>query len=151
MMKVLIAYDGSPGAEAAVEEVAGRPWPRGSEIRLVTVVERPLAVPPPNGIEIYGPIFERMRVSLREDAYQRVQNALKKLGRVQEAQTSYELRDGNVKEALLSAVREWSADLVIAGSRGVSGLARLVLGSVSHALVTHAPCSVEIVKTSPPA
>jgi len=146
-MKILVAYDGSPAAEAAVAEVAARPWPAGSEIRVVTVVERPMATPPPNGIEIYAPLYERMRASLREEAYRRVQSALERLGGLKGVQASYELRDGDVKDALLSAIREWDADLVVAGSRGVSGLARLVLGSVSHALVTHAPCSVEIVKT----
>jgi len=146
MMKILIAFDGSPSAEAAVDEVAGRPWPKATEVRLVTVLERPMPLPPPNGIEVYAPLMEKMRVSLREEAYQRIQRAMKKLATRKELTTSYEMRDGSVKEALLDAVREWDADLVMVGSRGVSGLARLILGSVSQALANHAPCSVEIVK-----
>jgi nucleotide-binding universal stress UspA family protein len=148
-MKILIAFDGSPSAQAAVDEVVGRPWPKGSEVRLVTVLERPLPVPPPNGIEIYAPLMEKMRVSLREEAYQRIQRALKKLSTRKELTASYEMRDGSVKEALLDAIREWNADLVLVGSRGVSGIARLLLGSVSQGLAYHAPCNVEIVKSAP--
>ena len=148
-MKILIAFDGSPSAQAAVDEVAGRPWPKGTEVRLVTVLERPLPLPPPNGIEVYAPLLEKMRVSLREEAYQRIQRAMKTLATRKDLAITYEMRDGSVKEALLDAVREWDADLVMVGSRGVSGLARLILGSVSQALASHAPCSVEIVKHRP--
>jgi nucleotide-binding universal stress UspA family protein len=148
-MKILIAFDGSPSAEAAVDEVAARPWPKGTEVRLVTVLERPIPALPPNGIEIYAPLMEKMRASLREDAYQRIQRAMKKLAARREVTASYEMRDGGVKEALLDAIREWGADLVMVGSRGMSGIARLLLGSVSQALATHAPCSVEIVKHAP--
>ncbi len=35
---------------------------------------------------------------------------------------------------------------MVAGSHGAKGLTRLFLGSVCHALVTHAPCNVEVVK-----
>ena len=54
--------------------------------------------------------------------------------------------DGEPKGALLQAIREWKPDLVVAGSHGKTTLERFLLGSVSHALVSHAPCSVEIVK-----
>ena len=148
-MKILIAFDGSPSAEAAVDEVAGRPWPRGTEVRLVTVLERPMPLPPPNGFEVYAPLMEKMRVSLREEAYQRIRRAMQKLAARKELTTSYEMRDGSAKEALLDAVREWEPDLIMVGSRGMSGLARLLLGSVSQALATHASCSVEIVKSGP--
>ena len=148
-MRILIAYDGSPSSEAAVGEILCRPWPPGSEVRLVTVLERPIPLPPPNGIEAYAPLVAKMRVSLREEAYQRIRRVIERLERRADLSVSYELRDGGVKEALLDAVREWNADLVMVGSRGVSGLARLLLGSVSQALATQAPCSVEIVKDPP--
>lgn len=145
-MKILVAYDGSAASERALEEVLERPWPRGSQVRLVTVIERPLSVPPTTSVEIYAPLVERVRASLREEAYQRIQAALARFEPRDDLETSYELREGSAKQGLLDAITEWEADLVVAGSRGTSGLARLVLGSVCHALVTHAPCSVEVVK-----
>ena len=144
-MKILIAFDGSPAAEQAVEEVARRPWPSGSEVRLVTIVDRPF--PPTSGVEIYAPVFEQLRSSYREEAYDRLQRCLAKFRHRSDLATSYELRDGNAKQALLEAIRDWGADLVVAGSHGAKGLTRLFVGSVCHALVTHSPCNVEVVKT----
>jgi nucleotide-binding universal stress UspA family protein len=115
----------------------------------VTAVERPLPAPPPDGA-VYGPLFEKMRSSLREEAYRRIHVALEKFKARPDLETSFELQEGNAKSVLLDAIREWGADLVITGSHGSGGLARLFLGSVSHALVTHAPCSVEVVKVPQP-
>jgi len=150
-MKILLAYDASPSADAAIHEVVNRPWPAGTEIRLITVIERPFSMPQADGLDVYAPLYERMRASLREGAYRRITSAIGKFKARPELQISYELRDGSVTTGLLDAIREWQADLVIAGSHGASGLARLVLGSVCHALVTHAPCSVEVVKIAPAA
>jgi len=144
-MKILIAYDASPDSDRAVEEVAARPWPKGSQVRLVSVVEPPLGTPPPN-FEFYGPLMVGVENSLREDANQRIQKAMLKFKGREDLQISYELKEGPVKNSLLEAARNWSADLVVVGSHGRTRLERLFLGSVSHALVTHAPCSVEVVR-----
>jgi nucleotide-binding universal stress UspA family protein len=146
-MKILLAYDGSNPAEAAVDEVVRRPWPAGSQVRLVTVIEPLAALVTPDGAGIYVPVMERIRASLREKAYDRVHGALTKLQARTDLESSCEVREGGVTQSLLDAIREWGADLVVAGSSGKSGAARLLLGSVSHGLVTHAPCSVEIVRT----
>jgi nucleotide-binding universal stress UspA family protein len=148
-MRILVAYDGSLSSEAAVDEVIRRPWPAGTEVRLVTSVERPLPAPAPDGA-VYGPLLERMRTALREEAYRKIQSALARLKVRADLATSYELREGSPRHTLLEAIREWGADLVVTGSHGTGGLARLFLGSVSHALVTHAPCNVEVVKVPPP-
>lgn len=148
-MKILVAYDGSEPAEAAVDEVVRRPWPPGTEVRLVTVIEPPVLTEAANGEVVYAPLLERARTTMREEAYQRVQRALEKLGGRDDLTTSCEIREGPAKTGLLDAIVEWPADLVVAGSNGARGLSRLFLGSVSHALVTHAPCNVEVVRSRP--
>jgi nucleotide-binding universal stress UspA family protein len=40
----------------------------------------------------------------------------------------------------------WSADLIVMGSHGYTGLTRLLLGSVASYVVNHAPCSVEVAR-----
>ena len=147
-MRILIAYDASPDSDRAVEEVVGRPWPKGSQVRLVTVVETPLGTPPPN-FEFYGPLIVGVENSLREEAYQKIQKVLEKFKGREDLETSYELKEGSPKSSLLEAIRDWAADLVVVGSHGRTRLERLFLGSVSHALVTHAPCSVEVVRSRP--
>jgi nucleotide-binding universal stress UspA family protein len=145
-MKILIAYDASPDSDLAIDEVVARPWPKGSQVRLVSVVEPPLGTPPPN-FEFYGPLIVGVENSLREDAYQRIQKAMTKFKGREDLEVSYELKEGSPKSSLLEAIRDWTADLVVVGSQGRTRLERFFLGSVSHALVTHAPCSVEVVRT----
>jgi nucleotide-binding universal stress UspA family protein len=147
-MRILIAYDGSPSSEAAVDEVVRRPWPPSSEVLLVMAVERPLPAPAPDGA-VYEPLVQRMQDSLREEASRKIRQALQKFRARTDLRVGSELKDGSAKHCLLDTIREWKADLVVTGSHGTGGLARLFLGSVSHALVTHAPCSVEVVKMPP--
>lgn len=149
-MKILVAYDGSVPAEAAVEEVVRRPWPAGTEVRLVTVIEPPLPLDSGNGEVVYAPLLERVRSTQREEAYHGVQRALERFEGRHDLTTSCEIREGRAKHALLDAIQEWGADLVVAGSDATTGLSRLFLGSVCHALVTHAPCNVEVVRSRAP-
>lgn len=147
-MKILVAYDGSRYAEAALDEVLNRPWPAESEVRVVTAVEQPVFTLPQQDFEGYSPMTERIGASLREAAYRQIRAAVDKIEARGGLKASYEIRDGEAKIAILEAIREWKPDLVLVGSHGKSALERLLLGSVSHALVSHAPCNVEIVKVA---
>jgi nucleotide-binding universal stress UspA family protein len=53
---------------------------------------------------------------------------------------------GDPREAIVEAARKTGADLVVVGSHGRTGIGKLVLGSVASHVVTHAPCSVLVVK-----
>jgi nucleotide-binding universal stress UspA family protein len=53
-------------------------------------------------------------------------------------------REGDAATELLAAAKEWKADLIVMGTHGRTGLARLVLGSVARNVLHHAPCSVLI-------
>ena len=55
-------------------------------------------------------------------------------------------RDGDAATVLLAAASAWKADLIVMRTRGRTGLARLVLGSVARNVVHHAPCSVLITR-----
>ena len=72
--------------------------------------------------------------------------AIRKVEERTDLDVSCEVREGAVTQSLLEAIRDWAADLVVVGSCGKSDAARFFVGSVSHGLVTHAPCSVEIVR-----
>jgi universal stress protein A len=56
------------------------------------------------------------------------------------------LREGNPATEILEAAREWKADLVVIGSHGRRGLARLVMGSVAEGVTRHAPVPVLVVR-----
>ena len=55
------------------------------------------------------------------------------------------VRDGEPGPAVVEEAKEWEADLIVVGSRGHSGLRRLLEGSVSHYVAEHAHCPVEVV------
>ena len=145
-MRIVIGYDGSQSADAAVREVVERAWPAGTEVRLVTAVPSVIAPPAAGGVEYYAPVWAKARAVAREQALGRILKALEMFKTRHDLVTSYEIRDEEPKTALVEAAREWKADLLILGSQGTSALGRLFVGSVCHAMVSHAPCSVEVVR-----
>ena len=54
---------------------------------------------------------------------------------------------GPAKTVILDEAENWKADLIVVGSHGYRAWERFLLGSVSQAIVSHARCSVEVVRT----
>jgi len=146
-MRILLAIDGSECSLLAVSEVARRPWPANTEVRVITV-----NVPWSEGISrrsSAGLLDELKRQSL-EYAWQRLNEAVAVLRREAPAlSVTPVLRDGLPKDVILDEAERWRADLIVVGSHGYGAVKRLFLGSVSLAIATHAPCSVEIVRVPP--
>jgi nucleotide-binding universal stress UspA family protein len=145
-MRILIPYDTSPLADRAVDEVLRRPWPAGTEVRLVTALEMPMEGAAPLGDGETTSDFEKVRRALREVYVRRIEAAVARFAARPDLKVHYELRGPGVKASLLEAIRAWSPDLVVAGSHGIGALGRVFLGSVALMLAVHAPCNVEIVK-----
>jgi nucleotide-binding universal stress UspA family protein len=145
-MKILIAYDGSSAADAALREVRVRPWPARTQVRVVSVVDWPVTLELPFPPDPRADIAD-VRAVLTERAKKSLAKAEETLSSRADLDVTSEVREGSPKSSLLDAIEAWKPDLVMAGSTGKSGLKKLLVGSVCHALVTHAPCSVEVVKT----
>lgn len=147
-MKILLAIDGSSFSDAAVNEIASRPWPSESEVRVISVVEPPLLptvetwVPPDNYIEALEKAGEEQGQSIVSKAADRITSAQHDKLRV-----ATEIVKGYPKHAIIESAETWGADLIVVGSHGYRGLTRLWLGSVSQAVALHAKCSVEIVRS----
>jgi nucleotide-binding universal stress UspA family protein len=56
------------------------------------------------------------------------------------------IRRGTPKHELLDEAESWQADCIFVGAKGVRGIDRLMLGSVSSAVSARAHCSVEVVR-----
>lgn len=54
---------------------------------------------------------------------------------------------GDAASALIDVAETTKADLIVVGSRGMTGAARFLLGSVPNRVAHHAPCTVMIVRT----
>jgi nucleotide-binding universal stress UspA family protein len=145
-MRIVVAYDGSKNADAAVTEVLNRLWPEGTEVRIVTAVPvAPLALSA-EGLAFYHPMWEKAQAAARDQAHAMVKDVLERFRARPDLRTSFELRDEPPNAALLDVVRRWGADLLVLGSQGKTALGRLFVGSVCHTMVAHAPCTVEIVR-----
>ena len=144
-MKILLAIDGSSCSDAAVQEVTRRPWPEGSVVKVLTVLEIPMA-PTPEAWAIPVTYLEDMEAALRKQGENIVNRALQKLKSNKTLLADAVLAPGSPRPVILNEAESWGADLIVLGSHGYSAWKRLLLGSVSQAVVSHAKCSVEVVR-----
>ena len=147
-MKILLAIDGSNCSNAAIQEVASRPWPRGSEIRIISVVEPPLIptveswVPPDEYIESLEKTSEAQAQNIVGKAADRIHNA-----QGDNVSIVAQIIRGHAKHEINAEAEDWGADLILMGSHGYRGFTKLWLGSVSQAVAASARCSVEIARS----
>ena len=147
-MKVLLATDGSSCSEAAAREIAGRPWPEGSEVHVMSVVEAPITVAPETWILPEG-YYEEIEKAAREQGAAAVDAAARIVSEAQgdRVRVVKELIAGVPKRAILEHAERVGADLIVLGSHGYRAFERFLLGSVSQSVAQHAKCSVEIVRS----
>jgi nucleotide-binding universal stress UspA family protein len=146
-MRIVLAQDGSTQSAHAGQLVAGLPWPSGTAIRVVAVLETTtdLVTLPWPGSETVD--HARLERTARAEVEQMLQEAGARLagpGRSVE----WELVRGKPTEAIVAEARTFGADLVVLGSRGHGRLDSMLLGSVSAHVVDQAPCPVLIVRGS---
>lgn len=145
-LRIIIGVDGSPDSEAALNSVAARDWPDGTEARVIAVHSplsplvfshfiQPVALAGRQYIEDKG-LFAQKIV----DAYV---ERLQKAGLA----ASPVVKEGDPKRVLIDEAEQWGADCIFVGARGLRGLERFLLGSVSSSVAARADCSVEVVRT----
>ena len=147
-MRVLLAVDGSLYSEAAVDEVASRIWPEGTEVRVVTAYELPLA-PAPETWALPQDYFEKLDRAAREHAESIEHAVVVRLATAfaPEIKVTGNILPGSARSIILEEAERWRADLIVMGSHGYGAWHRFLLGSVSQAVVSHAKCSVEVVRS----
>lgn len=151
-MNLLLAVDDSHYSELATSQVAARPWPEGSVVRVLSVAPTLLGAAVP-GVPVAGALTAPIPISgefgarteLLEQANTLVQRVAERL-RSGSLRVETMVRDGDAGTEIISEAESWPADLVIVGSHGHTGLRRLILGSVAHYVSNHAPCSVEVIR-----
>lgn len=146
-MKILLAADGSEFGDAAAASVAHRPWPANTEVKIVSVIE-PFQTYMVEGWAVTDALLEGMYQSARAQASDAIEKAMAYFESAEntDLQISKEILKGTPRNAILEAAEAWAADLIVLGSHGYTGLKRVLLGSVSQVVASHAKCSVEIVR-----
>jgi nucleotide-binding universal stress UspA family protein len=158
-MNVVIAYDGSNHAKAAIDDLRRAGFPHGGNALVVTVSETMLAnaVPSlhPVGHGAISPGAAGMLAPAREEATHPTTEAdeLSREG-VQRVHAHFPRWGvyastvvGATAETIIQEADDWRADLIVVGSRGRSTLGRLVLGSVSKRVATESRRSVRVARS----
>ncbi len=140
---VVVGTDGSPTADLAVQAAAdiARSW--GSTLHIVTATRAPTArMGSASGAAM---VDSGVGHVLADEAAQKVaERAVESFGSDLQVQTH--AAHGNADDVILSTAVEVGADLIVVGSKGMSG-ARRYLGSVPNSVAHAAHCAVLIVKT----
>ena len=157
-MKVLIGYDGSLSAEAALEDLRRAGLPREGEALVVSVGEV-LALPESFSAEVVGAALTSRRLAsglarAREQAAKALEDARIRAAaaarRVSFFLPGWDVRAeplaGTPAWELLRKAEDWGAGLVVVGSQGRSALGRLLLGSVSKRVAEESSRSVRIAR-----
>jgi len=138
-MRILVAYDGSECADAALDDLRNAGLPRDAQIKVLSVVENWL--PPPSGLEIVEHID-------RDQEYL----ALARRGgnRLVSMEPGWDVKSesgaGSPATVIIERAEEWGADLIVVGSHGHTALGRFFFGSVSQKVLHEARCSVRVAR-----
>jgi nucleotide-binding universal stress UspA family protein len=145
--KILLATDGSSEAKLALTTAADMAQSTSSELHVAYVFPTAVQRPFPN------PITSRPREMLEhelEEAMQQAQTFLdQQVEQVKEEGVSVaeaHLVRGRPDREVVHLSEEIGAGLIIMGSRGLGGVRRALMGSVSDSVVRHAHCPVMIVR-----
>jgi nucleotide-binding universal stress UspA family protein len=145
-VRIIIGFDASEGAQAAVQAVAARKWREGSEVKLIAVADSVT----PSTIGRFIPPINRIVEEVNQAERDWIENlADASLVTLSNAGLSanLEIHTGNPKSVLVEGAEKWSADCIFVGANAYgSRLERFLLGSVSSAVASRAHCSVEVVR-----
>jgi nucleotide-binding universal stress UspA family protein len=145
MPGIVVGVDGSPDSERALgwamREAAIRSVP------LIVLAVHPVPKSYWGNVPVVGPGDVPQLEGLRQAVEAMTQRASGPLGEARPASTSTRAVNGFPVQELLAASHD--ADMLVVGSRGGGGFARLVMGSVSSQVVQHATCPVVVVPRHP--
>jgi nucleotide-binding universal stress UspA family protein len=141
MPGIVVGVDGSPNSERALDWAMKQAAAVRAPLTVIAVHEVPKSYW--GGIPVIGPADEALVAKVRQTAEEMTQRAASQLSDGAPPSVTIRALSGFVVKELVDASQD--ADLVVVGSRGGRGFARVVMGSVSSEVVQHSACPVVIV------
>jgi nucleotide-binding universal stress UspA family protein len=137
--KILLAVDGSEHSLHAAREAGDLARAMKSDILRIVVAF--------DGIPAYlgEPNMEQAIEARMKAANAILQKAQDAVGKIP-GEIHNELIEGSPAEAIINVAKTRDSTVIVMGSRGMSAIAELVLGSTSHKVVSHASCPVLVVR-----
>ena len=157
-MRILIAYDGSDCAEAALDDLQKAGLPDAVEALVMSVSEIWLPPPPPSSFQILelaqavnvpadlSRVYAQGSPGLEESQSLANRAAARLRANFPNWVITTQGSVGSPPRELIRQADGWKPDLIVVGSHGRSKVERLILGSVSQGVLTHARCSVRIAR-----
>lgn len=140
-IRLLVGVDGSSDAQAAIKAIAQRPWPAGSEARIV------------HGLPTFPPVTDQITmteyVEWMTTEKARIEEVIKAATdqlKGANLAVSVTMEELDARHLLVKEAETWGADCIFVGARGLGAVSRFLLGSVSTAVAARAHCSVEVVR-----
>ncbi len=142
-MKLLVGVDGSPQSTDAIHALAHFKPPE--ELTLVHALTLPELDHPMIPSNVRDEVRDEIEKKLREEGNALLSNTVKELPQdFEPCQQIYEIR--SPAQLILDTAQTVHPDIITLGARGLGQVKELMLGSVSHRIVLHAPCSTFIFK-----
>ncbi len=129
--RILVGIDGPRRAERILRKILGRPWPAGTELRIVAVAD----------VDALTTMSRFSGIGVSEGT-----NKIVELAATKGLIVSAGVLEGDPKRALLDEAREWEADCIVVGASKTREKQGLFESSVPIGLAADAECSVEIVR-----
>jgi nucleotide-binding universal stress UspA family protein len=141
-MKTLLAVDGSDNSYEAVHAL--KYFARAEQLSLLHALNVPRPAYPMMGPEVAEELYKTLEQSMREDG-ERLLDRIQSLLPMHAGPSTKHLRIGSPAEVIVSMAEEQKTDLIVMGARGLGPVKERLLGSVSHRILTLAPCATLIV------
>jgi nucleotide-binding universal stress UspA family protein len=141
-MKTLLAVDGSDNSYEAVHAL--KYFARAEQLTLLHALDVPRPAYPMMLPEVAEELYKSLEQAMREDG-ERLLDRVQSLLPMHACPSTKHLRIGSPAEVIVSTSEEQKADLIVMGARGLGPVKERLLGSVSHRILTLAPCATLIV------
>ena len=135
---ILVALDGSELSERVIQALQELQLQPAAKIILSHVIP-----PPESDLEL---VADRPHTQLEEVPYRHIEKQLQSYQADLPGESELEIVTGDPSEEIIRLANIYQADLIVIGSRGLTGVKRIIQGSVSSQVVEDAPCSVLVVK-----
>jgi nucleotide-binding universal stress UspA family protein len=142
---IVVGTDGSPTATKAVECAIGLARQLNASLDVVGAYE-PVAAGRLRAEAADAPEDVQWTINPQEDVQATLSGVTEAAVGAGVTANTY-ARQGDPTEAIIDVAEEQHADLIVVGSKGMTGAKRFLLGSVPNKVSHHAPCSVLIVRT----
>jgi nucleotide-binding universal stress UspA family protein len=142
-MKILVGVDDSAYSNAAIRHVASATWPASARFVVVSIFPWPIVM----GSDEAAPavIIEKLLGDREKQAKRIAEKAAAQLTKAG-LKARPLVASGDPRFVLVDTAAHDGTDLIVVGTHGRTGVKKLLLGSVASHVVSHAPCSVLVVR-----